>query len=487
MSGAPDILVIGAGPHGLIAASYLAQAGRRVAVLEAGHAAGGGCGNTVPVGEFAVPAGPQTLYALDPRVVKELRLVRLGLKFAARDLALVGLRSENKPLTLGRDMHAAARAIAPHSPRDALRFREIRRDLFAVARALRAVWWEEGELRDAAARDELRRLAVTGAAAFLDAAFESPAVKAAFAFDALAGGLSPADAGSSLLLAWRAAQEMCGLQGAAAVPRGGMAALVGALASAAQAAGAEIRTDAPVARLLISGRSVAGVALASGEEIAASCVLSSLSARDTLLRLAPTGAAGFAAAGRLQQTPQTAEAKLVLALSSAPGYAAAQPMGRFIFAERLDGAIAAHAEARAGQLPSELMLEAVAPTLFDSSLAVGNTHLLSVLVRPLPVSPVEGWSKLAPRVVEAVLSILDRYVPSLRSNVVAANLIAPAVPKRDPLTVGHMLAGWRARIVTPVGGLYLCGEAAEPVPSLSGRAARIAAGIALAHLKGDAR
>jgi phytoene dehydrogenase-like protein len=487
MSDAADVLVIGAGPQGLAAAAYLARAGARVSVLEAEPVSGGACANSMSVGDLVVPAGPHSLCALDPRVVKELKLGRHGLKFAARDLALTGLRSEGKPLVLDRNAHAAAHSIAPVSQRDAERFAGFRRDLFVFGRALRAMWWEEGELGEAAQREELRRLAMTSAGAFLDAAFESEAVKAAFAFDAMTGGLSPSDAGSSLLFAWRAAQEMCGLQGAVVIPRGGVASLADALVSAAQAAGVEIRTSVPVARLLLSGDAVTGVALASGEEIAARIVLSSLPRRRTLLELAPAGAAGFATARQLRRTPDTAEAKLVLALKSAPGFAASQPSGRFIIAERLESCIAAHAEARAGRLPAELALEAVVPTLFDPSLAPGNTHLLSVLVRPLPVSPEEGWLKLAPRLTDAVLAILERHAPGLKGSIVAASVGEPNAPERDALTARHMLAGWRARIATPIGGLFLCGEAAEPAPALSCRAARIAAAIAGAHLKGEVR
>jgi phytoene dehydrogenase-like protein len=309
-------------------------------------------------------------------------------------------------------------------------------------------------------------------------------MKAVFAFNAMAGGLSPAAAGTSLLFAWRAAQEMCGLQGAAAIPRGGMAALAEALSAAAQAAGAEIRTNAPVAQLLVSGDAVSGVVLASGEEIPACLVLSSLSRRETLLKLAPSGTVGFAAAKRLGGAPQVGEAKLVLALKEVP--AALQPAGRFVIAERLESCIGAHAEARAGRLPGDLALEAVVPTNFDSSLAPSGVHILSVLVRPLPVSPEEGWPLLAPRLIENVLMLLERHAPGLKANITGMNFVAPK-PSRDPFDASHMLDTWHDRIATPIGGLFLCGEAAEPVPALSCRAARIAAAIAHAHLKGEVR
>ena len=228
------------------------------------------------------------------------------------------------------------------------------------------------------------------------------------------------------------------------------------------------------------------MSLASGEEIAARVVLSSLSRRRTLLELAPAGAAGFAATAQLRRrTADVGEGKLVLVLSSLPGFVALQPAGRFIIVERLEGCIAAHAEARTGHLPRELALEAIAPTSTDRTLAPAGTHLLSVLVRPLPVSPAEGWDELAQGLGKRVLAILERHAPALTASVTAMNFAAPR--GCDPPTALRMLAGWSERIVTPIGGLYLCGEAAEPVSAISGRAARIAAAIAAAQLKGEAR
>ncbi|MGA7713784.1 MAG: NAD(P)/FAD-dependent oxidoreductase [Rhizomicrobium sp.] len=485
MSESFDVVVIGAGVSGLVAATYLAQAHVRVLVLEGKALSGGSAANTQPLADLAVPAGAHTLCALDPRVVKDLKLARRGLKFAARDMSQVALTAEGKALTLTRNAHAAALSLAPISANDAVEFGKFRQGHFAFARALRAIWWDAGELHKPKQREELRRLTATGAAAFLDATFETEALKAAYAFDAMEGGLSLCDAGSSLLLAWRAAQEMCGLQGAVAVPRGGPAALATSLAAAAEAAGVEIRTNATVTRLLLSGGAASGVAVGN-ETVLAGVVLSSLSRHQTLLALAPTGAVGLATSRRLLERPAlVGEAKLVLGLNTIPQFAVGSPSARFIVADHLASLVAAHADARAGRLPSDLALEAIVPTAFDPSLT-STFHILSVVMRPLPVSPLEGWEVLGPRLADSVVSRLERHAPGLRDSVIAYAFIPPSLGG-DRLDVSHIIGEWRTRIATPIDGLFLCGMAAEPVPALSGRAARIAASMAAAYLGGGAK
>ncbi len=469
-----DVLVVGASPSGLVTATYLALAGARVVVLEAESMPGGVCANRVPVGDFAVPPGPHFFHALDPQVIKDLKLSHLGLRFAVRDMPLIGLRSDGKPMQLDRDRHEAHRAIAPISARDADRFTVMRREISAFGRAMRAVWWDEGALKKADDRFMLRRLGVTSTTAWLESIFESEPVRASFAFDALTAGLSPWTAGSALVFAWQAAQEMCGLQAAAAVPRGGPATLVDALMAAAQAAGVEVRCGSEVVHLSAEGDTVTGAVLSSGEIVPAVVVLSSVSRRRTLLKLLSPGVAGFAVARRLSNSPEVGEGKLILALNAVP--MAFKQSGRFILSERFEGAVSSHAEARAGKLPSELALEVIA-------LETGSEPpiLLSVGIRPLPVTPIESWKAFSTHLVQSVLRTLEHHAPEITALIGGLALVPPKAG--DLFEPAHMLLSWRQRIVTPLRGLFLCGEAAEPVPAVSGRAARIAARFAADYMR----
>lgn len=466
------VLVIGAGVSGLAAAACLARSGARVTVFEKEAVLGGGCANRVLVGDYAVPTGPHALVALDPVLIKQLKLTKLGLRFAARDLPLVALRADGTFMRLSRDPHEAHRSIASLSPQDAERYGVFHRNQFAFARTMRKLWWDEGNLTGERDRAELHRLRLSNAAAVLDGTFESEALRAALGFDAMPAGWSPSAVGSALALTWRAAQEMCGLQGAAAIPRGGPAALIAALALAAEAAGVEIRCNAEVSHLVVEGEAVTAVVLKDGEIVPAAAVLSSLSRRKTLLDFLPPGQAGFATVRRLERMQEVGDGKLVLSLTEVP--AVFKEPGRFVFAERLEGLTAAHAEARGGKLPTELALEAV-------TLDTGDARLLSVLIRPLPVSPSEGWKALSTQIVQRVLRILERSAPDLTARIGGLALVPPL--GGDPLDPDHVVARWSERIATPVRGLFLCGEAAEPIPTISGRAARIAAAVATRHLK----
>jgi phytoene dehydrogenase-like protein len=434
----PDAIVIGADVEGLIAAAYLVRAGRKVLVLEQG---------ATP----AEPIGP--VYALDPLVLLELKLPARGLRFVHRDLPLAFAAPDI--VALGRDPHDAARALRPVSAADAAAWTGFRRELDGLARQLRPWWWSAmpdgapaSVLERARAKALFARLGVTGADALLAAHFESESLIAALLFDASAGGFHVSEPGSALALVWRAAQEMAGLQGATGMPA--PETLVWSLIKAVGAA--DFRCYAEVAAILTGSGRVAGVRLTNGEEIKAGCVLSSLGAAATMTLAGQPGARA-----------RLGEARLLISLSEKIAF----PAARLVLAERPDIFADAHEAARAGRLPAELPME----------FAAQAPDKIAVTLRPVPadLTP-EDRVQLAARAVQA----LGRQVPGAASLVTGLRFSVSA-PERANLN--HLLSPSLARVRTKIGGLYLCGADAEPVPSLSGRAARMAAGLVLKSQK----
>ncbi|HEY1612309.1 MAG TPA: NAD(P)/FAD-dependent oxidoreductase [Rhizomicrobium sp.] len=475
-----DAIVIGAGVNGLVAAAYLARAGRRVTVLEGRHAAGGACASTTMGGNAKAPGLAHAVYALDPALVRELGLVRHGLAFAARDLPLVGLRPDGKHLVISRDLRATEHNLALQSRADAKIWRSYREGLFGFARAMRAQWWND---RRTTAEDALARISRQGTGPFLDSWFESEGLKATLAFDASAA--SPLAAGSALLLAWRVAQEMGGLQGATAILRGGSGALIDALLAAIRVAGVSLRLGGKATEILVERGRVCGVRLASGETLSAPLVLSSLDRRATLVELARGECLGLEEWSRLaNEKPRVASAKIHFLLGGMPKFSgiAVPTVSRFVLAERWQTYAASHAAARLNAMVPEVTCEFLLPTVADNSLAPEGLHIMSVLVRPLPLSPLQGWPQLKADLAARVITMAERVMPGVARLVRDVRVSTPdQMGESDcrDATVRRLLASWNTRISTPIAGLYLCGASAEPASAVSGRAARIAAQAAL--------
>jgi phytoene dehydrogenase-like protein len=291
-----------------------------------------------------------------------------------------------------------------------------------------------------------------------------------------------------LAFVWRAAQEMCGLQGAVATPLGGLPALVDVLVAAVQTGGVEIRTKARVGRLVLDGNSVGGVALDSGEEVFGRSVLSCLSRRATLIDLAPAASAGLAETQKLMRSaPRAGEASILFLLNATPDFGGTntQQTARFVVADRLENYAAAATAIREGQLPDDLLLEVTVPTAADPSLAPHGQHLVSVRVPGLPLAPKEGWPALTGKLIERVVATLERHTTHLRARIVGTDTRMPV--EDEPESGARLMAPCAMRIETPIDGLFLCGTSAEPRNAISGRAGRLAAGIAHAHLVREKR
>jgi phytoene dehydrogenase-like protein len=510
-----DALVIGAGHNGLVAATLLARAGKSVLVLEAAERLGG----MAAVREFHPgfrAAIPHLIYQLHPAVSHALALDRHGFRLAAGDLPTVALGPDGTFLPLGDSARAAG---------EAARLPDFRRYLARLARALAPALIRTpprlklGELGSVAILGrlalgvrllgradmrELMRIIGMNVADLLEENFAADAIKGALALEAVLGNaMGPRSPNTVYTLLYRLAGEVSGRPGAFALPAGGMGALVEAMAGAARAAGAEVLSGAAVGRILVRQDSVAGVALATGDEIQSELVLSSADPRRSFLEILGPSALDTNFVRRARSwRDRGMSAKLHLALDRLPDGLAATP-ARFVVADSIDMLERGFDAAKYGELPERSPMEIVLPSAVDPGAAPAGKHLLSAIVHYVPYRLAAGDGAAARgSLADRLLDQLDARLPGLKSRLIAAELLAPADIERETgASGGHWHHGeialdqvWmlrpqagHARYRTPVAGLYLCGSGAHPGGGLTGLPGHNAARQALADARAKAR
>lgn len=515
-----DVIIIGAGHNGLVAAAYLARAGRRVLVLERRELVGGACVTEDIWPGFKVSTAAYVNSLLRPAIIRELELARHGLEILPRNPSSFTPFPDGRSLLLGPDADLNRREIASFSPRDADAFPRYEAMLERIARfvepmldetppnpwkprprdlaQLGRIAWRFSRLgRDGAAAIQI----LTGAARpILDRWFESEQLKVTLATDAVIGAMaSPATPGTAYVLFHHVMGECNGVRGVWGYVRGGMGGISNALAAAARSHGADIRTSSPVAKILVCGGAASGVVLEDGTELAATRVVSNADAAVTFLKLIDDSElpADFVADVRAIDYASPS-LKINVALAELPDFTAApgagpapHHRGTIHIAPTFDYIERAFDDAKYGRPSASPMLELTIPSVVDPTVAPPGRHLMSMFVQYAPtVLQGASWDDVKEGFADRCFDVLAEYAPNIRRAVIARQVLSPLdIERRFGLTGGNIFQGAMtpgqlfflrpaagyADYRTPIANLYLCGAATHPGGGVMGACGRNAA------------
>ena len=302
-----DIVIIGGGHNGLVTAFYLAKAGYKPLVLERSQQVGGAAITDEFHPGFRCSTLSHTAGPIRPDVVRDMQLEKHGLKLIKPEVAVTALAPDGRALSLYQDAGQSSQQIAAFSQKDAAKYSEFA----AFARENQQSDRRRARYRTAQHRRPQPRRS-SGACSRPDAPFVSSArrictgccagdrwrspisrrnisrrnccgryIAARGVFGTFLG---PWSAGSTLVLLIRAAAD-AHPAGSALFAAGGTGAVTQAMASAAKAAGAEIRTGAEVIEIRVQERRGYRSVAFNGEEINAKAVISNADPKRTLLKL----------------------------------------------------------------------------------------------------------------------------------------------------------------------------------------------------------
>jgi phytoene dehydrogenase-like protein len=514
-----DTIIIGAGHNGLTTAFYLSKAGRKPLVLERRPIVGGCATSEEFAPGYRSATLAHTLGPIRPAIVRDMQLERRGVTFVHPDPRLVSVAPDGRALVFSTDSGRTSDAIRPFSTKDATRYPEFCATLGRIGAFLSDLlamtppsidspsageWWEllkTGRRFRALGKKEsfaLLRYAPMAVADLVAEWFETDLLQASVAARAIHGtAMGPWSAGTGAVLLLAAAIDpVPGGSSVSAV--GGPGAVTRAMADAAKAAGAEIRTGADVLRILVKDGAVTGVALADGTEIPATTVISGADPRRTFLTLVDPVELepDFMTRIRNYRCPGTV-AKLNFALNGLPvfrgiaGDAASMLRGRLHVGPGIDYLERAFDASKYGETSPSPYLDIAFPSVVDPSMAPSGRHVMSVHMQYAPFKRREGsWTGQDGALADIVLRTLEPYAPGITGLVEHRQVITPLdLEQVYGLTGGHIhhgelaldqlftmrpTLGW-ADYRTPLTGLYLCGSGTHPGNGLTGGSGQNAA------------
>ena len=528
-----DAVIIGAGHNGLTAGAYLARAGYSTLILERRNVVGGCCVTEEIAPDCRASTTSYIASMLRPEVIRDLHLGDYGLRMVPCDPALQVPFPDGHLISWWSKRDQVVEELRKISSRDAETFVRVDDSLKKLARYLQPFFlepppepgtqsfdgWSDlfraGKRFRGISTIEISQLVsfLTGSLGdFLDRNYESEKIKTLFVANNVYGKHGgPYQPGTALGLLFHllsgGEHEQQGFYGHV---MGGMGSITRAMAAAAQAFGAEIRTGSPVLQIDSRDGRVRSVVLEDGTEIRARVVLSNADPKRTFLGMVPERdlPADFVHAIRgIKMDGPCAKVNMVLAeeprFTGTPANYEPQQRSLFTLIPSLEFAERCYDIAKFGEIPEQLWVDCVIASNADPSLAPAGRHVMTCFVQYVPYKLRQGascgtWDDNRELLGDRVVKKIAEYAPNVPGAIVARQVLTPLDLERTyGLTEGNIfhgdlnleqlffnrpVAGW-SQYRTPIAGLYLCGAGAHPGGGVTGAPGHNAAHQVLRDLK----
>ncbi|MBA2345461.1 MAG: NAD(P)/FAD-dependent oxidoreductase [Rubrobacter sp.] len=511
-----DAIVVGSGHNGLIAASYLAKAGKKVLVLERRGIIGGATVTEEPWPGYRISTCSYVCQLLLPEVIQDLDLTRHGYDVRPLDPQYFMPFPDGRYIASFLDSGKTAEQIAKFSHKgvaahDAYwamwgriiaRMKPLTEGPAPTAQDLeRAFDGPDGE-------EDWQTLTKRSIADVLDDYFESEEIKAVLCVGGVIGtNAGPRTPGTAYVKYHHILGQIDGHQGAWGYVCGGMGSVSQAIASSAREQGAEILTDAEVAEIDIRDGVAKGVHLQDGRSFDTDAVLSNADPYRTYLGMVgEKHLPEDLASGVKQMRMEGSVVKVLLALGELPDFTALpgkeigpQHTGGIVINPSVDALQTAWEECERGEPSRRPFIDGYIQSATEDGLAPPGKHTMSLFCQYAPYRLAEGtWEERREEIGRNIIDTFAEYAPNLPDAVEGIEILGPPdIEERIGITGGNIFHGeilpdqmfgnrpvpGYADYRTPVENLYLCGAGAWPGGAVYGAPGRNCAREALKDLE----